>query len=116
MGGVVAYANQIKVDVLGVPPEAIERYGAVSEAVARAMALGVAGRFGADAGISITGVAGPDGGTKEKPVGTVWIGGCFRGKVEAVERRFPGDRGEVQRRSSQEALRLLAALLEADLT
>jgi len=111
LGGVVAYANRIKVDVLGVPREAIERDGAVSEAVARAMALGVADRFGADAGIAITGVAGPDGGTEEKPVGTVWSCACFRGRVECVERRLHGDRVGIQWRSTQEALRLFGALV-----
>ncbi len=73
-GGVVAYANRAKVDALGVSQEALRRHGAVSENVAAQMADGVRRRLGADVGLSTTGVAGPSGGTPEKPVGTVWIG------------------------------------------
>ena len=72
-GGIVAYANHIKIAVLGVDPRAIEEYGAVSEEVARQMASQVRDRFRADIGVGITGIAGPGGGTPEKPVGTVWI-------------------------------------------
>ena len=70
-GGVVAYSNEAKVELLGVDPALIERHGAVSEPVAEAMADGALGRFGADTAVAVTGIAGPDGGTEEKPVGTV---------------------------------------------
>ena len=72
LGGVIAYANRIKTEMLGVPDEVLQQHGAVSEEVACAMACGVMKRFGADYGIGITGVAGPTGGTEEKPVGTVY--------------------------------------------
>ncbi len=72
-GGVICYANEVKTEILGVPGEVLARHGAVSEPVARAMALGALGALGADMALAVTGVAGPDGGTPEKPVGTVWI-------------------------------------------
>jgi len=86
MGGVVAYANSVKRDVLGVDADAIETHGAVSEAVALQMATGVRDALGTDIGVSTTGVAGPTGGTDEKPVGTVWVG--VADEVEAQARRF----------------------------
>ncbi len=111
VGGVVAYANDAKMGQLGVDAEDIERHGAVSEAVARAMARGVAERFGADAGIGITGVAGPDGGTAEKPVGTVWYAVVVGGQVVTKHERFTGDREAVRERSAQAALALLLGML-----
>ncbi len=104
VGAVVAYANGVKLGQLGVSPDDLERHGAVSEAVARQMATGVAERLGADVGVSITGVAGPGGGSAEKPVGTVWIAVAARGAVTADLERFAGDRGAVRRRSAQSAL------------
>jgi nicotinamide-nucleotide amidase len=112
LGGVVAYANQTKVEVLGVDPDVLERDGAVSEAVARQMAEGAARRLGAHAGLGITGVAGPDGGTDEKPVGTVWYAATVEGRTVARRERFPGDRRSVRERSAQAALFLLLRLLE----
>ena len=91
-GGMVAYANQAKVDMLGVSPEALRRDGAVSERVAAQMADGARRRLGADLGLSTTGVAGPSGGTPEKPVGTVWIGYADAGGVEAHRLRLVQDR------------------------
>ena len=91
-GGVVAYANRAKVDALGVSPGAFRRHGAVSENVAAQMADGVRRRLGADLGLSTTGVAGPSGGTPEKPVGTVWIGYADTGGASARRLQLAQDR------------------------
>jgi nicotinamide-nucleotide amidase len=114
-GGVIAYANAAKVAELGVRPEVLEREGAVSEAVARSMAEGAVRRFGTDAAVAVTGIAGPAGGTPEKPVGTVWLAATAGGRTEALQRRFPGGRDEVRHRSAQAALDLLRRLLTGDL-
>jgi nicotinamide-nucleotide amidase len=111
-GGVVAYDNRVKTGLLGVDARALERDGAVSEVVARQMALGVADRLGADAGIGITGIAGPDGGTEEKPVGTVCFAAALDGHVEVRRERYSGDRSAVRERSAQAAFFLLLRLLE----
>ncbi|HEU0019533.1 MAG TPA: nicotinamide-nucleotide amidohydrolase family protein, partial [Thermoleophilaceae bacterium] len=113
LGGVVSYANEAKVELLGVDPELIERHGAVSGEVAEAMADGALERFGADFAISTTGIAGPDGGSAEKPVGTVFW--CVKGSGgEALVRgiRLPGDRADVRDRATTVALHLLRRLLE----
>jgi nicotinamide-nucleotide amidase len=107
VGGVIAYDNALKVDLLGVPETLMAEHGAVSEPVARAMAEGAAQRFGVAAAISVTGVAGPGGGTAEKPVGTVWIGSWYNGTVETHRSVFPGSRHEVRARAAQAALFLL---------
>jgi nicotinamide-nucleotide amidase len=112
LGGEVAYADRVKVAALGVPEEMLAHHGAVSEPVVRAMAEGVARRFGADAGVAVTGIAGPSGGTADKPVGTVWLGATLRGRTEVALRRFPGERDDVRQRSAQAALDLLRELLE----
>jgi nicotinamide-nucleotide amidase len=104
MGGTLAYANEVKVRELGVEPAVLESQGAVSEPVARAMATGVRRRFGTTVGIGITGIAGPDGGTTEKPVGTVWVAVDLDGEVHAVRAVLPGDRQEVRYRAAQLAL------------
>ena len=106
-GGVIAYDNTVKVELLDVPETLLAEHGAVSESVARAMAEGAARRFGVPAAISVTGVAGPGGGTPEKPIGTVWIGCFFNGSVEARRSLFPGSRHEVRARAAQAALFLL---------
>lgn len=107
VGGVIAYDNALKVDLLGVPTRLLAEHGAVSEPVARAMADGAARRFGVAASVSVTGVAGPGGGTPEKPVGTVWIGCFYNGSVEMRRSVFPGSRHEVRARAAQAALFLL---------
>lgn len=112
LGGVVAYADGVKEDLLDVPAEVLEAHGAVSEEVARAMARGVRARFGASTGISITGVAGPGGGTEEKPVGTVCFAAAVEDGVATRRARFPGDRASVRERSAQAAIFLLLRLLE----
>ncbi|MGH7531976.1 MAG: competence/damage-inducible protein A [Gemmatimonadales bacterium] len=106
-GGIVAYDDQVKIRDLGVPGELIERHGAVSEEVARAMARGVRQRFGTEAAISITGIAGPDGGTDEKPVGTVWIALSERDHESAVRHVIFGERAEIRERAAQWAMYLL---------
>jgi nicotinamide-nucleotide amidase len=111
VGGVVAYANEVKEEVLGVPADLLARQGAVSEEVARAMAHGVAGRLGVSSAIAVTGVAGPGGGTPDKPVGTVYVAARL-GEAESVARLgLPGDRDDVRYRSAQAALDLLRGLL-----
>ncbi|HSG48472.1 MAG TPA: competence/damage-inducible protein A, partial [Longimicrobiales bacterium] len=110
LGGVVAYANVVKEQVLSVPAAAIRRHGAVSEEVATAMARGVAELCGSDLGIGVTGIAGPGGGTEEKPVGTVWTAVSYGGQVTARHRRFPGDRAQIQARAAQDALRMAFVL------
>ncbi len=111
-GGVVAYANQAKIDLLGVDPALIEAHGAVSQEVAEAMALGAVERFGADTAVAITGVSGPDGGTPEKPVGTVWF--CVRlaeGVTVIRSLQLPGARPDVRERSTTVAMHLLRRTL-----
>ena len=111
-GGVVAYSNQAKAQLLGVDPALIEAHGAVSEPVAKAMAAGALQRFGADTAVAITGIAGPGGGTPEKPVGTV----CFTvmladGRMDTRTLRLPGNRSDVRERSTTVAMHLLRRML-----
>jgi nicotinamide-nucleotide amidase len=111
-GGVVAYSNEAKSALLGVPAELIARHGAVSEEVARAMADGARRVFDADVGVAITGVAGPGGGTEEKPVGFV----CFcattsDGRVRAASPVLPGSRADIRERSTDVAMHLIRRVL-----
>lgn len=107
LGGVIAYDNAVKQELLGVPEALLAQHGAVSEPVAGAMAQGAARRLGAAAALSITGIAGPDGGTPSKPVGTVWIGSFLDDVVETRRTLFPGTRHEIRARAVQAALFLL---------
>ncbi|MEO7995897.1 MAG: competence/damage-inducible protein A [Gemmatimonadaceae bacterium] len=110
-GGVISYSNESKIRDLGVDERIIQEFGAVSEETVRAMASGVRQRFGSTIGLSITGVAGPGGGTPEKPVGTVWVAVDIAGDVQAVRATMPGDRNEMRYRSTQLVLdRLRRAL------
>jgi PncC family amidohydrolase len=116
VGGVVAYANRAKETVLGVPAAVLAAEGAVSEPVVRGMALGVLSLFGAGMGLGISGLAGPGGGSPEKPVGTVWIAAAIAAREEEarfVSRRccFPGDRGAVRLAAAMAALSLAEDLL-----
>jgi nicotinamide-nucleotide amidase len=114
-GGVVSYSNEAKADLLGVDPGLIERHGAVSPEVADAMADGALARFGADTAISITGIAGPGGGSEQKPVGYVcWCAKLADGTVLARDTRLPGDRAEVRDRSTTVAMHLLRRLLRGE--
>lgn len=107
MEGVVTYSNESKTRLLGVPPELIEEHGAVSAEVAEAMAEGVKERAGTDFGLSVTGVAGPGGGTPEKPVGLVFVALSDDAHTEHRRLMLPGDRHLIRWRSSQAALDLL---------
>jgi nicotinamide-nucleotide amidase len=112
LGGVVVYSNEAKVRFADVPAQLIERFGAVSPEVAAALADGAIARFGAELGIGITGIAGPDGGTPEKPVGTVCISVAHSGgEREDAAVRLPGDRAMVRERTTTEALHMLRRLL-----
>jgi nicotinamide-nucleotide amidase len=106
VGGVIAYDNKIKVGLLGVRDDDLAREGAVSEPVVCQMAAGVLARTGADLGLAITGIAGPGGGTTEKPVGTVWIAATLGGETRAHRMLLWGDRDEIRRRSAQATLEL----------
>lgn len=143
-GGVVAYDNAVKKSLLGVLPSVLEAHGAVSGEVVRHMAEGALCACGAQAAVAVSGVAGPGGGTPEKPVGTVWIGiaveenpgacsfdvddlnktlpGCFRVTsaerafiVYAIHHVFSGDRAAIRKQASEQALEELIAVLEGGL-
>jgi nicotinamide-nucleotide amidase len=104
MGGIISYSNVLKEKLLGVPGAVLAENGAVSEPVAKAMAEGACRAANADFGISVTGIAGPEGGTEEKPVGLVYIG--LAGGGDTVIRRFvfDGDRSKVRESAAKEAL------------
>jgi nicotinamide-nucleotide amidase len=104
LGGAVVYSNQLKIAFADVPAELIEKHGAVSHEVAAALAEGIRLRSGATLGLSITGVAGPTGGTDAKPVGLVFHALASDGGTEVVERKFPGDRKRIRHFASQQAL------------
>ena len=103
-GGVVVYSNQSKADLLRVDPRTLETHGAVSERTVEEMARGVKDLIKTDLGLAVTGIAGPDGGTRQKPVGTVHVGLAARGKTFSREYRFWGNRGQVKLNSSMMAL------------
>jgi nicotinamide-nucleotide amidase len=112
MGGAVVYSNEAKSEILGVDPALIAEHGAVSEPVAEAMAAGALRRFGVDTSVAITGIAGPGGGSEQKPVGTV----CFSvmradGATRTRTRLLPGDRADIRERSTTVAMHLLRQLL-----
>jgi nicotinamide-nucleotide amidase len=102
--GVVTYSNEAKTELLGVPATLIVQDGAVSESVARAMALGACYRSKAHVSVAVTGIAGPTGGSPQKPVGTVWLAWCVDGLVHAEMHLFPGDRAQVRQATTQAAL------------
>lgn len=107
VGGVVAYADTVKMAALQVPAETLQAYGAVSEETVRAMAEGAQRIFSADCSIAVTGIAGPGGGSPEKPVGTVWLAAGVDAELRTLKRVFPGARDEIRRRAAQAALDLL---------
>ncbi len=111
IGGAVTYASSTKTALLGVPEELIRERGVVSRDVAAAMAEGARRRFGTDLAVSVTGVAGPDGGTPEAPVGRVYIGVAIDGKTVVFREDLPGDRETVRRVAAEKAIRYLCACL-----
>jgi nicotinamide-nucleotide amidase len=116
-GGIVAYSNQAKIELVGVDRELIIQHGAVSDEVAEALATGALERFGADVGVGVTGIAGPGGGSEDKPVGLV----CFSVVAADGERltrnaQLPGNRGDIRDRSTTVVMHLLRRVLEAGRT
>lgn len=109
--GYITYSNEAKERLVGVRHETLEKYGAVSEETAREMALGAAKAAGSDMGLSSTGIAGPGGGTKEKPVGLVYIGCSVDGEVQVRELHFHGNRMENRLHTVGEVLKLAAEML-----
>ena len=112
-GGVIAYSNDVKRRLLGVDAETLLHHGAVSDPVVRQMAAGACQATGAQAAVSLSGVAGPDGGTPDKPVGTVWIGIAVKGTTAAFLHRFEGNRQAVREQAAAAALNHLLAALQA---
>jgi nicotinamide-nucleotide amidase len=114
LGGAVAYSNELKAGLLGVGAETLVSEGAVSQAVVREMAAGALERFGGDVAVAVSGIAGPDGGSPGKPVGTVWFAWAVRHEdqveIRAVLEQFPGDREAVRRLA---VARALEGVLEA---
>ena len=111
VGGLVAYSNQLKEKLLGLDPSLLASHGAVSSAVARTMADSIRHKTAADIGVAVTGIAGPTGGTPEKPVGTVFIGLATPDETVAIPCRFPGDRLQVQELTAVKSLDLVRRLL-----
>ena len=109
--GFVSYSNAAKTELLDVPAALIEAHGAVSEPVARAMAEGAVARSAAQVAVAVTGIAGPTGGSADKPVGTVWFGWCVQGQVHSERMQFPGDRAAVRHATVRHALARFAELL-----
>lgn len=112
--GFITYSNEAKQKRLGVRVRTLNEFGAVSRETAFEMAKGVCQVTGADVGIVATGIAGPDGGTAEKPVGLVYIGCCVNRETKVVEKHFDGSRNEVREQSVQVALELILECLEQD--
>ena len=110
--GYVTYSNEAKERLVGVSHETLEKYGAVSPQTAREMAEGAAKAAGADAALSATGIAGPGGGTEEKPVGLVYVGCYLNGKTSVKECRFTGDRMENRMHTVETALKMLKSCLQ----
>ena len=128
-GGIVAYANEVKTALLGVSPQILARHGAVSRETAEAMSTGCLTTLNVDCALAITGIAGPDGGTAEKPVGTVWIAAALgpaitgaqgannpeKPLVRATMLSLAGTRNEIQDQAARGALALLACFLSAEM-
>lgn len=111
LGGIVAYSNRAKEELLGVSPDALERFGAVSREVAGEMAAGAAASFGADIGLAITGIAGPGGATETKPVGLVYIAVARGERLYSEELTLQGGRPEIREGAVAGAVELVAKVL-----
>jgi nicotinamide-nucleotide amidase len=111
--GFVTYSNSAKIELLGVDAALIAAHGAVSEEVARAMAAGAIARSQAQVALAVTGVAGPTGGTPDKPIGTVWFGWSVDGRLRTERRRFDGDRAAVRAATVFHALQTVVGLIRA---
>ena len=111
LGSVVAYANDVKERELGVPRETLERFGAVSEKTAAAMSAGVRGRLGADVAVSVTGIAGPGGGSAEKPIGLVYVHAATPEASHGIHFTYGQDRESIRRRATVASLHLLRRVL-----
>ncbi|MFC1497697.1 CinA family protein [Verrucomicrobiota bacterium] len=107
LGGIIAYSNEVKIRELNVDAEAIDRHGAVSQEVAMQMAAGIKAKFGSDIGLGLTGIAGPEGGSRDKPVGLVYMVLADGKKYVKQCCRFDGDRSHVKAISSQTALEMI---------
>jgi nicotinamide-nucleotide amidase len=107
LGGAVVYSDTLKASFAGVPPELIEKHGAVSAEVAQALATGIRLKTGATLGLGVTGIAGPSGGSEEKPVGLVYIALSDAAKNEVLEKTFRGDRNKIREWTTQQALDLI---------
>ncbi|MBA7645627.1 Nicotinamide-nucleotide amidohydrolase PncC [subsurface metagenome] len=110
-GGVISYSNEVKESILGVPEETLIEHGAVSKEIAQAMAQGARRLLGTDVALSVTGIAGPTGGTPEKPVGLVYVGLAAEGADLWEKHIWQGDRAENKQQSAQAALELLLKYL-----
>lgn len=108
---IITYSNDAKMRELGVKKETLEAFGAVSCDTAYEMCTGICRRTGADVGIGVTGIAGPGGGTEEKPVGTVFIGICVSGEVKIIENHFSGTRDEVRNKTYEKAFSTVLEML-----
>ena len=112
LGGVISYSNEVKVNVLGVSQESLARVGAVSSEVAAQMASGAKRVIGSDFAVSLTGIAGPGGGSAEKPVGLVWFGLASPNGVVTESHVFSGDRAQVRSAAVEHALKLLLCAVD----
>lgn len=111
-GGVVSYSNEMKMKWLGVKPATLERYGAVSEQTVQEMLNGIIREAGSDIAVAVSGIAGPTGGTPEKPVGTVFIGIAFHDQSIIEKYLFKGSRDDVRAQSAREVLKIITKLLK----
>ncbi|MGI9283707.1 MAG: CinA family protein [Endozoicomonas sp.] len=112
-GAIISYSNAMKQKFLDVPIALLDRYGAVSQPVVESMALGVVRHLSVPLSVSISGIAGPEGGTEDKPVGTVWIGWCFDNQVITEVFHFSGDRERVRKQAVEAALDGLIKVVDA---
>lgn len=113
LGGAVTYANAAKTKLLGVKKKTLEAHGAVSWQTAKEMARGARKKFASTVAVAVTGIAGPGGGSKEKPVGTLWIAWTAGRRCEAVRCQFSGTRGEIRTHGAATALQMLSQALDA---